>query len=184
MKLDLMEQGTLETSKWQFIRGSPNPNGKISTLETLSVEGEKYISSEQVGMSGVGRLWFTALTSAHPASNDVNLQWYELHKIKLPESELLKVETIRPEDTLSKGISKIDAFESEHRAFLGLLDSLLKNEGYRGRFVAVYKGGVVDADTNIRELAKKVYKKHGYVPIYMGKVKEKEEIVELPSPER
>ena len=59
----------------------------------------------------------------------------------------------------------------------------MSSDNYRGKFVAVLNGSVVDYDDNKVELAKKVYNKHGYVPIYIGKVEKKTRVVEIPSPE-
>jgi len=48
----------------------------------------------------------------------------------------------------------------------------------------VLGGEVVDLDNDIRNLAKRVYSKYGYVPIFMEKVQKERTVEELPSPER
>ena len=54
-------------------------------------------------------------------------------------------------------------------------------EDYKGKFVAVFKGKVVGSDESIQKLAKKVYKKYGYIPLYVQKVGERRSI-RMPSP--
>lgn len=75
-------------------------------------------------------------------------------------------------------------FERERQAFLKIKDSLLRNETYKGKFVAVYGEKVVDVDDDIKKLAKRVYSEYGYVPIYMDKVQRERRVTDLPSPER
>jgi len=76
-----------------------------------------------------------------------------------------------------------DLFQSERDAFLRLKDELLSDPRYRGRYVAILKQSVVDFDDDKVRLAQRVYKKHGYVPIYMDIVDEKRRILDMPSPE-
>jgi len=82
-----------------------------------------------------------------------------------------------------RGSSELEAFERERQAFLEAKDSLLDNPEFRGKFVAIYEGKIVDQDEDNRELAKRVYRRHGYVPIYIGKVERERRIIEMPSPE-
>lgn len=86
--------------------------------------------------------------------------------------------------SLSGGaLSDIERFEQEREAFLRIKDDLLEREMHVEEFIAIYEGQVVDHDTDIVELASRVYRQYGYVPIYMDKVEREEEVVELPSPE-
>lgn len=78
---------------------------------------------------------------------------------------------------------ELDAFERERQAFLRIRDSLLGNPEFRGKFVAIYRGGIVGRDEDNRELAKRVYREHGYVPIYIGKIERERRVIEMPSPE-
>lgn len=80
-----------------------------------------------------------------------------------------------------EGAEKV--FLAEAEAFREMKVQLLQDKRYRGRFVAIYGGRVVDGDKDHRALARRVYKRYGYVPIYMGKVEEAERLVEIPSPE-
>jgi hypothetical protein len=93
-----------------------------------------------------------------------------------------KLETITEKPELFGG-DITDIFKRERDAFMKMKEDLLRDERYRGKFVAVYGGNPVDSDENNRELAKRVYKKYGYIPIYIDKVEKKEEIIEIPSPE-
>jgi hypothetical protein len=61
---------------------------------------------------------------------------------------------------------------------------LLRNSDYNGKYIAVFGGRVVDSDENLPELAKRVYSKHGYVPILMTKVTAQSRKFESSSPEK
>ncbi len=76
-----------------------------------------------------------------------------------------------------------EEFRREAEAFAKMKRGLLRKESYKGKFVAIYKGDLIDCDKDLGELAKRVYGKFGYVPIYMDKVVEEEEVLEIPSPE-
>ena len=84
----------------------------------------------------------------------------------------------------SMEVKEVEAdFLRDYETFLRMKQDLLKDEKYRGKFVAIYKGKVIGCDENLPRLAKKVYSKYGPSPIYMDEVVEKEKIIELPSPE-
>ncbi|KPV61753.1 MAG: hypothetical protein AOA66_1723 [Candidatus Bathyarchaeota archaeon BA2] len=78
---------------------------------------------------------------------------------------------------------ELEAFERERQAFLRMKDSLLGNPEYRRKFVAIYKGEIVGQDEDNRELARRVYSRYGYVPIYIGKIERERRVIEMPSPE-
>jgi hypothetical protein len=78
---------------------------------------------------------------------------------------------------------EVDSFEAERNAFLGMRHMLLSDPAYRGKYVAILDGSVVDIDDDKVRLAKRVYEKHGYVSAYIDKVQEKRQVFELPSPE-
>jgi len=82
-----------------------------------------------------------------------------------------------------RGPPELQAFERERQAFLRIKDSLLDNPQFRGKFVAIYRGGIVDHDEDNLELARRVYSEHGYVPIYIGKIERERRVIEMPSPE-
>lgn len=75
----------------------------------------------------------------------------------------------------------IQVLEQQREIFMGNLRSLLKTE-YRGEFIAMLDGEIIAHDKDNRELAKRVYKEYGYVPIYIDKVERKREVVRMPSP--
>ncbi len=77
---------------------------------------------------------------------------------------------------------KTRTFEDERAAFYRLKDRLL--DRYKGQYVAILDGQVVDSGTDPVELVMRVYRQFGYdVPVYVGLVSEEPEIVEFPSPE-
>ena len=51
------------------------------------------------------------------------------------------------------------------------------------KYIAVYQGKIVGIGEEKGELARKVYKKYGYVPIYIEKISKEEINMEVPSPE-
>jgi len=74
-------------------------------------------------------------------------------------------------------------FEYEGNRFEQIKLRLLKTKEYLNEFIAVHNGEIVDHDENNVDLAKRVYEKYGYIPIYMGKVEREESIKDIPSPE-
>ncbi|MBO3832897.1 MAG: hypothetical protein FGF51_05865 [Candidatus Brockarchaeota archaeon] len=73
--------------------------------------------------------------------------------------------------------------EEEREAFLKIRDKLMRDPFYNGKYVAIFRGTVVGCDEERARLVETVYKKHGYVPIYVDKVAPGERHVEIPSPE-
>jgi hypothetical protein len=73
--------------------------------------------------------------------------------------------------------------EEEREAFLKIRDKLIRDPLYTGKYVAVFQGVVVGCDEEKERLAEAIYKKYGYVPIYIDKVAPSERRVEIPSPE-
>ncbi|MCD6443587.1 hypothetical protein J7L70_01115 [Candidatus Bathyarchaeota archaeon] len=69
--------------------------------------------------------------------------------------------------------------EEERGAFLKAKSRLLRDDQYRGKYVAVFKGKVVDCDEDKARLARRVYKKYGYIPIYIDRVIPEEDQVNL-----
>ncbi len=55
---------------------------------------------------------------------------------------------------------------------------------YEGKYIAIFGRKVVESDKDFSVLAKRVYKKFGYQPIYMPKVTKKEQIARIPSPRK
>lgn len=71
-----------------------------------------------------------------------------------------------------------DKWRREQRAFQRLLPELL--DTCRGKYVAVHEEQVVDRDDDLVTLATRVYRRHGYVPIYMDLVTERPPVVRIP----
>src|SRR5262245_55406867 len=72
-------------------------------------------------------------------------------------------------------------WERERRAFLRLHPELLRT--HRNKYVAIHEGQVVDADDALVPLARRVYTRHGHVPIYMDLVTDEPRRVErIPTP--
>ena len=63
-----------------------------------------------------------------------------------------------------------DKWERERLAFEQQLPQLLEN--YRGKYVAAHEGQVADSDDELVPLAFRLYRRHGYVPIFMDLVAE------------
>jgi hypothetical protein len=74
-----------------------------------------------------------------------------------------------------------DKWEKERRAFHRLRPSLLRS--HLGKYVAIHQSRVVDSGVDQIALAMRVYKRFGYVPIYVGQVlAEPQRPVRMPSP--
>jgi len=73
-------------------------------------------------------------------------------------------------------------FEDERSAFEKIRESLDKDDSYKGKYVAILHGKVIDSDPDKVKLAERAYKKQGYVPLFFGFVGPKR-TVEIPSPE-
>jgi len=109
----------------------------------------------------------------------------------IPDRKIVvKVRLVSPEEkqlnqTLWPGgfLRELVAFERERLAFLRIKDSLLDNPKFRGKFVAIYKGNIVGQDEDNRKLARRVYSRYGYVPIYIDKIERERRVIEMPSPE-
>ncbi len=86
--------------------------------------------------------------------------------------------------TKSRKSKNEEVFEKEKISFLKLKKKLIGDPNYSDKYVAVVGGKIVDTDRDKILLAKRVYSRHGYIPMYVGKVTETEKILEYPSPER
>ena len=54
---------------------------------------------------------------------------------------------------------------------------------YKGKFIAILNGRVIDADTDFSHLAERVFRREGCRDIFMPKVAEGPEVVNIPSPQ-
>jgi len=73
---------------------------------------------------------------------------------------------------------------AERGAYLRMKARLLADPRYDEKFVAILNAEVIDADSDERELVRRVYANHGYVVVYVEKVRGESRILEVPSPER
>lgn len=62
-----------------------------------------------------------------------------------------------------------EEWEENRRAFWRMHSELLA-QGYKGKWVAVYRGKVVDSDDSIDTLLKRIREKFGYAPVYIQQV--------------
>jgi hypothetical protein len=93
----------------------------------------------------------------------------------MPETQILPAPSI---PVIPPTASK---WETEHRAFLQLLPSLMST--HRHKYVAVHQGSVVEFGDDQTRVALAAYAKHGYVPIYVGLVTDEPSLTaQIPSP--
>jgi len=107
----------------------------------------------------------------------MDIAWWGTSLMDLTPSPLVRAPSPR------RGPPELEAFERERQAFLRIREIHLDDPEFRGKFVAVYGGEIVDQDEDNRELAMRVYREHGYVPIYIGKIERERRVIEMPSPE-
>jgi len=85
-------------------------------------------------------------------------------------------------ERITKPANSLGKFYQEKEAFFKLKDELLKD--YKGRFVAIAGGKVVDSDEDKKSLAKRIYEKYEDIPFYLQKVQDEElPTLDIPSPE-
>ncbi|MBI4601762.1 MAG: hypothetical protein HY721_07360 [Planctomycetes bacterium] len=88
---------------------------------------------------------------------------------------------IRPPPEIQGPSAPNAKWEREYREFLRLKPSLLAK--YRGCYVAIHDGKVVESGADQTTVALRAYAKHGYVPMYVGLVSdEPQPRFRLPSP--
>jgi hypothetical protein len=73
-----------------------------------------------------------------------------------------------PAPNLDKVYSLAGKWAKEYETFQRLLPELLKT--YRGQYVVIHDGRVVDSGTDDLALALRFFAKHGNVPIHVGLV--------------
>jgi hypothetical protein len=79
--------------------------------------------------------------------------------------------------------SRFYKFHEEKEAFLLMENKLLSDRDFMGKYIAVLHRRIVDSDTNKAVLAKRVYEKYGYVPIFIAQVTKETKRLENSSPE-
>lgn len=72
------------------------------------------------------------------------------------------------QDRERRGQADLEAFEREREAYERLEPELLTL--YKGQYVAIREGQVVDSDPDEMALVRRVYEKLGYGPMYVRKV--------------
>lgn len=82
-------------------------------------------------------------------------------------------ERLEPEDDFPP------AWYAEKAAFQRMLPALLKT--HQGKWVAIYKGAMVDSDEKPSELMWRVQQKYGDESVYFGEVLEKPRVYRIPS---
>jgi len=86
---------------------------------------------------------------------------------------------------LARAISHNEALatlKAEQAAFLRLKSQLLRS--HLGQFVAILGGEVIDSDNDDRALTRRVYARHGYIPIYIDRVTEDPVVKRILSPKK
>ena len=71
--------------------------------------------------------------------------------------------------------TKIQELEKEKEAFEKKKNYLLQH-GYRGKYVAIHNGTVVDSDDNEINLIRRFFQEFGDVSVYIDRVSEKDEL--------
>jgi hypothetical protein len=89
-------------------------------------------------------------------------------------------ERMRPQS--GKQDDALAALEKERAVFLRLKEQLLRS--HQGKFVAILNGEVIDADEDDHVLTRRVYAKHGYVPVYVDRVIEQPPVRQILSPKK
>jgi hypothetical protein len=97
----------------------------------------------------------------------------------VPIAEYREFEAWR-ERHISTPLSPDDEWEKARRAFERMRSKLLKT--HKDQFVAILNNQVVDSDAEIGTLARRVYARFGYRPIYMQKVTEQPRLARILSP--
>ena len=82
-----------------------------------------------------------------------------------------------------KQLGYVIQLEEEREAFNKARGKLVEDPNYRGKHVAFFRGSLVACDEDKGKLARNVYEKYGYVPVYIDLVAADERRIEVPSPE-
>ena len=93
----------------------------------------------------------------------------------------MKTTNVLPAPRVDRTPAAENKWAHEQRAFLRLRPALLRS--HRNKYVAIYRGKLVDCGKDEIALGLRVYAKFGYVPIYVGRVSdEPQQVVRIPSP--
>ena len=80
----------------------------------------------------------------------------------------MKKTNVLPAPRVDRTPATENKWAQEQRAFLSLLPALLRS--HRNKYVAIYRRKLVDSGGDKVALGLRVYRKFGYVPIYVGQV--------------
>lgn len=83
-------------------------------------------------------------------------------------------------DLFSNKPNNIEIFEKQELFFEENFNNLLTR--YKGKYVAIMNEKVIDYNKDGKKLIKKIYKKYGYVPVYVKKVTTEKKILRASSP--
>ena len=110
------------------------------------------------------------------APNKVNIliRWEQKPFIIIKETTLEK---------LYREFASKTQFEKCYEKFKSLKTMLLADEKYRNKWVAIVNDELIGPSDDDSQLSKIIDERYGNVPAYIGKIVEKEEPLELPSPE-
>ena len=88
---------------------------------------------------------------------------------------------VLPAPELEPFVDGMSKWEQERSAYWRLLPTLVSE--YRDQYVAIHEGQVVDSGASQVELALRVYRRFGYVPIYVGLVSDEPlRMLRVPTP--
>lgn len=137
-------------------------------------QNQTYFPSEDINF--ILRARTVSLAEIKPIKEEISWLKSELDSLK---SELLE---IKPEVKVLSGRRLPPQFGRDMEKFNVIKKELLKDEKYRGKFVAIYRGELIGPEDSEEELNRIINEKYGNVPAYIAKVTE-EEAVEFSSPE-
>lgn len=69
-----------------------------------------------------------------------------------------------------RDVTKVDEFEKNISKYMQIEAELLQDPQYRGKYVVIHKGEIVDFGDNKQQLLKKAYDELGYVSLIVHKV--------------
>jgi DNA-binding transcriptional ArsR family regulator len=153
-----------------------------STLHFLTKKADWVLTSEVAKAVGVSRVTMTQYLRELLGKGLVErrrLGRASMWRIK----KTLSVRLDEPNMLSARADKATRQAYAERDAYLKVKAKLLADPNYAGKFVAVLRGRIVDADSDEKELVRRVYGKHGYVPIYVERLKRERRILEAPSPE-
>ena len=150
------------------------PNGIVPTSNTqergnYAVANQAFGKENGIYEEASGAMLESSLFSYDIVTNNIAPTWHLDTNTLILVSNSLKP-TVR------------DQFDDDKLMFQTIRPSLMMDETYRNNYVALINGKVVDHDESEIDLVARGIKQHGYRPMYIGKVTNKEKVVTLPGP--